>query len=176
LFDLAKAESNVDAAEVDELLGALTWDVPPMTTWGSLDALTQGGRLSLVESESLRARIAAIHRTKDIFAATESTETEFAENVILPYFRNNAFLPQIALTKSAQNFPGNPALDPIYNLDLGLSETYDHRTLLDDSRFMGILMEKLWIQLDAMNRNNEFIEASKVLIAQLESELNANSQ
>jgi hypothetical protein len=171
IFELADAAEKPDQLELDDLLGAITWATAPTGTWGALDALVEGGQLRLIENQKLRVRLSVLHRSKDLFATTEQTDTNFLENVLSPYLRENALLPQIGTTRSAIYWPGGDPTKPLYEFDLILPPKLDHSPLLEDREFLGIVFEKLWIQLDALRRNEAFMEDSVELIALLEAEI-----
>ena len=74
------------------------------------------------------------------------------------------------MTQSGLVFPGGNG-KPVYDYNIRLKSPQNHVSLLGDPAFLGLLMEKLWIQLDALNRNSDFLIKSDSLLKSLEEEL-----
>jgi len=170
LFEFSATQETPEPEVVDDLLGALMWAHSPDANWSALDTMIGGGQLVLIENAELRNRLAAIHKSKGTFEVTRTVDFEHMIDVVFPYFREHALLPQIAVSRSALYLPGGNG-EPVYEHSFELGLTRNHVELLRDGVFLGILMEKLWIQLDAINRNELFLAQTESTIDLLEAEL-----
>ena len=113
---------------------------------------------------------AGLHRFKQDFENNGNNDEQLLESVVFPFFFENALLPQKALTPSALRLPGVNG-GPSYDHKFKLKTARSHSELLRDSKFLGILMKKLWVQLDSINLNDRFLSDSESLIHLLETEI-----
>ncbi len=161
LFKLAAAPKDPDPKVVDELIGALTYLGGPPVIWGSLESLVEGGRLPLIENIELRNRLTELHRFKHDFEATQTQELAVVDKLV-PFLLKHALLPQIASTSSATHWPGTGVA--VYDdFDIPLRSPRNHSDLLKNSEFLGVLTIKLWLQLDAIKRNNRFLAFEPII-------------
>jgi hypothetical protein len=166
LLSLNGSNSNIESKLLDDLIGALSWAIGPNVTWAALDTLTEGGKLSLVEDTALRTKLVALQSEKRRFNIREQSERVFVENVLNKFLRENTLLPQIAKSPSALTIPGGDGTAQYdYEFELGVER--DHRNLINDSEFLGIVLEMLWIQHDWVNRIEAYKAVSVSIIPQL---------
>ena len=148
LFSLAASQEPVEHSQLEELLGALTWMDIPETKWGSLNSLIEGGQLSSVDNVELRTNLVELHSFQRRWREGILVDDRMIfDTVLAPYLRKNASLPQIAMASSAITKPGEDI--PTYDYDIPLAQTKDHSDLLSDLEFLGLLMQKLWTQVDS---------------------------
>jgi hypothetical protein len=170
LFSLAAVpEPSVDPVLMDELLGALTWMQIPRVTWGAIDSILEGGQLPLIENVELRSALVQLQRFQSVWERIRVDEQAIFDTVLAPYLRKNTLLPQIAMSSTGITKPGQD--EPTYDFNIPLGQFRDHSALLQDSEFLGLLMQKLWIQTEAIDVNQRFLETSDSLIDLIKAEL-----
>jgi hypothetical protein len=135
---------------------------------GALNSLILGGRLHLVRSEELRREIAGWQAEIDQVHFIERQDyTTFHED-LMPYLRENAYLAQISSQTTER--PGRT--DSIPTLAVPLRpERMDHRRLLQNPEFQNILVQRWWVQWDALFTYDRFERRLDEVITQLENEL-----
>ena len=140
LLDASGDEPALSIERTDRLLAGLLWYGVIDFRSGALDSLVQGGRLSIIDSESLRFQLAEL---SEYYANTNRMEQQTyqaLQNLYIPFVVDNTFLPQIAL-KWVDGRPGGATggTDQ-YPFDFPPRPATDHRSLLQDSRFLGLLV------------------------------------
>jgi hypothetical protein len=160
---------QVTQAVADSLIGDVAWwKVSQGWRMGGLDALTGGGRIEVISREELRSALLGWHRVLDDVRSMEDQENEFFDNALMPYLRNEAWVPQIA--EEAQIQPGTD-FRPGYGEMNWASEPRDHRPLLLAPAFQNLVVQKLWIQTDILRAYQDFSAEVDSLIHTLEAEL-----
>ena len=138
---------------------------------GLIDNLIEGGRLELVENANLRKRLASLHGQKEEMEQTAELENDLMQNEFYPYFRRNASMIQIANSDSAQRLPGSDQLTDINVMDLPVADSVDHHELVGDEEFRGLLLQKLWAQLDFVISTQPVFDNSNELIEMIGREI-----
>ncbi len=160
---------QVSLAVADSLIADVVW-WKGSQGWrtGGLDALTGGGRLEVISREELRGALLAWHRVLDDVRFLEDQENEFFDDALMPYLRNEAWVPQIAEDSQVQ--PGTD-FRPGYGKMNWASERRDHRPLILAPTFQNLMVHKLWIQTDVLRAYRDFSVEVDSLIQVLEAEL-----
>jgi len=140
------ANRTIDRDSIDAVLFNLLW-YNQDSTWESapMISVTGGGKSSLITSEVLLQKLAALQVTISRVRNNYKNERDFYYNAITPFFMNNANLAQIAANGS--HLPGLP--DAAFEFpEINISSPRDHTTLLSRDDFQGLLFTKIDLQLD----------------------------
>ena len=170
------ADPSPDIApdSLDRLIGMLGWWwARTEFSMGALNSVILGGKLHLVRNEELRKEIAGWHSEIDQVHLVESQDyTTFHEDLV-PYLRGNTYLAQI----SSQTIQRAGRTDPIPTLAVPLRpEGTDHRRLLQDPEFHNLLVQRWWVQLDALFTYENFEGRLDQVITRLENELGVSGR
>jgi hypothetical protein len=148
LFKAASGEVDLSSEEIDKLLSDLTWWGKATFVTGALNSLLQSGNLSLIENEALARQLAGLPDRYDAMGRIELQDYETFRNIMMPFMYENVNIPQIAIHLKAR-----PGLNekPSYTVDYHVSRPYDHKELLKEEAFLGILVHTDWDQADALS-------------------------
>ena len=152
IFDASAARTSPEPEPepepeiLDELIGDVTWWSNIEYSRGAIDGLLQSGGLSLIENEELRRIFASMPSRYASTASAELNDRFTTLNVVIPFLNTHASFSQIANTM-AKGRPGTglASTAPVYPA----SEPQDHKTLLRDPEFLGILVQEHWNHLEA---------------------------
>jgi hypothetical protein len=170
LMALAAGSSpDISPDSLDQLVGEiLWWGSETKFSVGALNSVVLGGKLHLIRNEELRRELAGWQgEIESVHFIERQDYTTFHED-FLPYLRDNVYLAQIS--SQTTHRPGST--DPIPNLAVPLRpEGTDHRRMLQDPVFQNLLVQRWWVQWDALTIYDEFEQRIDEVIAQLETEL-----
>jgi len=146
LFEAAAGQSNLEAQELDSLLGNLAWSGVGELSTGVMDGALQSGNIRLLQNAEFRALLAGLPALYDLVFSIERSESLTFRDNLMPFLFENAYVPQIA--NSIEAMPGSgvnsdPARFPI-------AEKFDHSGLLQNRKFLGIITLKRWDHVDAI--------------------------
>ncbi len=146
IFDASVARTSIEPDILDELIGDVTWWENIEYSRGAIDGLLQSGGLSLIENEELRRVIASMPSRYDSTTKSGLNDRYTSVNVVIPFLNSHASLSQIANTM-AKGRPGTGLgpTPPVYPA----GEPQDHKGLLRDPEFLGILVQEHWNHLEA---------------------------
>lgn len=147
LLDASAGNSRLESMELDQLLGTLVWWSEASWSTGAFNGLIQGGRLALIESESLRSMIAALPELFDEVKRIELQDLETFRNALMPFLYKNALVPQ--LSNAQLVMPGGAGDFSQQRLPIG--EQRDHTGLIENTEFIGIITHRFWDQTDAVD-------------------------
>lgn len=160
---------HLSIAQADSLIADLTWwNGSDHWQTGALDALTGSGRLDLVQNEDLRNVLASWNRNVLGVQRFEDEELEFFDASFMPFLREEAWVPQVA--EIADIMPGSGFEGGYGDVDFR-SEPVDHRQLIVSPAFLNLVLQKLWIQTDILERYDRFRAELLHLVQLLEDEL-----
>jgi hypothetical protein len=161
--------NSLSAAAADTLLSELVWYYGS-EQWraGAIDVLIDGGRLQAIQDPDLRQLLASWRSALDRVRSIEQIEGVYFDDVLMPYLRAHASVPQIA--DLAQVLPGTD-LEPGYGRTNWVLEQRDHREMLRSDEFQNVVLQKLWIHVDVLSAYEEFSSGLDELIRRLESQL-----
>jgi len=166
LLDAAAGNIKLEPRDLDRHLGSLTWWGGADWSTGVVTGLLQGGKLSLIENESLLILIASLPDEFDQVQRIELQDYETFRNVLMPYLYENALVPQLS---NAQ--PSSPGIGDFSQPRLPIGGQRDHSHLIEDEHFIGILAHKHWDQNDTIFVYAGFREELVKLIVELDKAL-----
>ena len=155
----------------ENLLGGLSWYSTPPISWGALDSLIQSGQLRLIDDIQLRKRLMEISRFKTLFDAGFQEDRDNTINSWNEWRQKGVSQMQVAMEPFAREMPGMGFV--IYNYDLPQTTRIDHSFLLKDNQFCSSLVNKLWLQRDAINRADGYIKDANALLEHLRHSLDS---
>jgi hypothetical protein len=159
LATLADNPEAADPNEVDRLIGDTLWYQTDALNWASLDALVDGGQVTLIEDATLRDQLTRLHRYQALFIEIYELEQKHVVDRMAPYLAANGQLAQVLNT--TERFPGFPWDYPA--LDFPVAEKVDHRALFKQPEFQAIIAWKLTQMNDTGQENGRFLpEARRV--------------
>lgn len=172
LLKLAGVDPSALAPQyADSLIAGLSWwNGSNSWTTGAVTALVGAGRLSAIQDETLRRRLAEWPKRIDMLRAAEDQEYDFFFTVFMPYIRREASLPQIS---DAIRFrPGSSQPYEVGRLNHAPVHT-DHRRLIVSREFQNMVLHQRWIQDDILDWYDIFAKDVSQIIVALEAELTA---
>ncbi|MEJ2203960.1 MAG: hypothetical protein P8170_07610 [Gemmatimonadota bacterium] len=151
LSQAALPQATISADSTDRLIAtASTWNAGAIFELAAVDAVIQGGRLSILSNEDLRQRLTAWSREVAHVSRVESQDHETVSSDWMPLLQELSYLPQI--NNAWQNPPGTMT---DYATRLPTRTPTDHRRLLNDQRLENALVRRLWAQDDILFRYEE---------------------
>lgn len=166
LLDAAAGNVKLEPRDLDRHLGSLTWWGEADWSTGVVTSLIQGGKLSVIESESLLILIASLPDEFDQVQRIELQDYQTFRNVLMPYLYENALVPQLS---NAQ--PDQPGTGDFSQPRLPIGGQRDHSHLIEDEQFIGILAHKHWDQADTITVYSELREELEKLILEIDKVL-----
>ncbi|MDJ0938439.1 MAG: hypothetical protein QNJ00_01615 [Woeseiaceae bacterium] len=145
LFDASDNKLELSSDKFDEHVANLTYWARTGFKTGALDSLIQGGQLGLVSTQELRAVLSSLQREYRWVDDIEKADEQFARNYFDPFLMKNAFFPQIANAITADS----PVLVPA-TTNYAQGPGVDHRELLANREFLGLLVQERYNQEDAI--------------------------
>lgn len=169
LMQATTQPATTSSETTDQLITDVSW-------WGgfispesaALDAIVLGGKLDVIEDETLRRLLTAWRRDVSDAAAQETQEYDHYSRVWLPLLRAKANLAQISNT--ATTIPGTGTASGTTKMPVTLS-IRDHRELLTDAEFQNALVHKVWIEDDALRAYQNLLGQLSNVRARLEREV-----
>ncbi len=155
--------------DFENLLGGLSWYSTPPVSWGALDSLIQSGQLHLIDDIDLRKKLMEISRFRSLFEAGFQEDRENTISSWNEWRRKGVSQMQVAMEPFAREMPGMGFV--VYDYDIPQTARIDHSFLLQDNEFCSSLVNKLWLQRDAINRADGYIEDAMSLRASLRAAL-----
>jgi len=148
-------QPDVEASRVDAPIADLTWwDVGRWQT-SAIDTLLTGGKLALVEDQTLRQELVSLPRTSGVLLQLERQDETTFRATLMPYLIRESSLPQI--TNSFGVYPPgfypDPPADEATQAPYGnvpVAVTRDHRELLRRADFLGVVTQTYWDQADVL--------------------------
>ena len=166
LLNASAGDVELAPEELDQLLGSVPWWGNAVWSIGAFNGLLQGGRLYLVESESLRSAIASLPEEFAEVKRNERQNYEITTNVIMPFLYKNALLPQLSNAQLLRPGTGDFELPR-----LPIGERRDHSDLVHNSEFIGIVAHRIYNQSDAINAYAYLREVLEQLIIEIDETL-----
>ena len=166
----AGGEQDIEQQDVDLQLRDIVWYNAPSTWYSAtMDLLVSAGDLAALSNPKLVTSLASLHDRLGSATDRYEIDEDFYRETLIPFLRKNANLPQI-LAK-IEHAPGMP--DWTYAFpDIEIANARDHRNLLTNSEFQGLLAAKIDIEHDILNYSiNSLGGDLDVVIAMLEAEL-----
>lgn len=135
---------------LDRRLADMTWYHGLLFSSGAVDSLLSSGRAAAIEDTKLRAILAgypaAVAWLSDLGRRDQKTMLE----VLTPFLSRNANLLQISNESYRHGVPPDGVgAEPARVIPL--SETSDHTPLVKNPEFAGVLLQKLWIDVDVQS-------------------------
>lgn len=169
LMQATTQPAAISAEATDQLITDVSW-------WGgfispesaALDAIVLGGKLDVIQDETLRRLLTAWRRDVTDAAAQETQEYDHYSRVWLPLLRAKANLAQISNT--ATTIPGIGKPSGTTKMPVTLS-VRDHRELLTDTEFQNALVHKVWIEDDALRAYQDLLGHLSTIRGRLEREI-----
>ena len=157
----ASLESMASVDSLDQLIGRASWWSQSEFEMAAIDAVTIGGQLSLIRSGDLRRMITTWQRDVVSFERLAAQDYDFFFGAWMPFLNEMAYVPQIA--NAIKTVPGSG--EAIVSVDGYTGQVpvwptkSDHRPLVRDRQFQGLLLQKVWIQGDILH-SYEMLESS----------------
>jgi len=172
IFDASAGKIELTSDEFDRLLGDVTWWANVDYSRGLIDGLVQSGRLTLIENKKLRDAIASLPNRYDVIRESEQNDQKVTRDIVVPYINAHPALTQIANTM-ADGRPGTgdaptPPMHPVFNIR-------DHRELLQDTEFLGIVVQEHWNHVQVISDYEPFKALIEKILRQIESVLTEES-
>jgi hypothetical protein len=157
-----------DSERVDELLGALTFIGVSYFSTGALDGTLQSGLLPNIRDTELRGILAALPRLYADVERFERSDAELTQSDFYSYVNENGSLNQIA-NATVSGRPGTGEFPLNYRYPV--AETVDHSSLLTSGKFLGLLTQMDWSQLDTITAHERLRQQIERAIELIELEL-----
>ena len=168
IFTLAATDLPPSRAALEPLLGNLLWYSDTDFPIGAIDSILVGGKLRLIENEQVRYFLASLPGRLDIVKKVERQDYELQMNVVTPYLRTHASLPQIVASMTTR--PGSTQKGkPFFSYPA--KEARDHSPLLKDSEFLGVVVQSEIVQLNVIDAYNSLRPDLNKTIGLLDTEL-----
>ena len=162
-------EVSTTTEEIDHFLGDIGWwDSQAHFSTGALNSLVYGGELSIIEDDALRRMLADWPSQIEHVTTTQKQDYDFFLNVLMPFYRANSYLPQMAALGT--KMPGRPEIISAV-IDLQLDGTWSNSDMLANEEFHNILVQKWWIQFDILIAFDETEALLDETIEQIKSRL-----
>ena len=153
LFSASLGKVELGQDQVDRLIGDVTWWTNVEYSRGVVDGLVQGGRLSIIENNELRDAISELPNRYDVIRESERNDQITTSTMVVPYLNRHASLTQIANTMaSGRPGTGDTPTPPVYPV----TAIRDHRELISDPEFLGILVQEHWNHLETIAAYESF--------------------
>ena len=122
----------------------------------------------LIENEEIRYFLASLPGRLETIKKVELQDYSTQMDVIAPYFRTHASLPQIVAIMTTR--PGSAEAGEPF-LSYPLKETRDHSALLKNTQFLGIAIQVSIVQLNVVDSYNSLLPDLNKIIGLLGKEL-----
>lgn len=153
IFDASLGKIELEQGQIDRLIGDVTWWTNVEYSRGVVDGLVRGGKLSIIENKELRDAISALPNRYDVIRESERNDQTTTSTIVVPYLNRKASLTQIANTMaSGRPGTGDTPTPPAYPV----IHIRDHRELIKDTYFLGILVQEHWNHLETISSYESF--------------------
>lgn len=152
LLEASARNSDVQGAELDQLLGSLVWSEIADPATGVFQSLVQGGELGQIEDIALRSRISSLTTVYEDLAKVQSYSDATGRTQLMPILYKNADLAQLTNAQPRSPDGSGSAYPPI-----PAGPRTNHENLLNDQEFVGVLVNLFWDHYDAI----EILKSSK---------------
>lgn len=170
IFDASSGKIELEPEQVDRLIGDVTWWTNVDYSRGVVDGLVRGGRLSIIENKELRDAISELPNRYDVIRESERNDQTTTSTIVVPYLNRNALLTQIANTMaSGRPGSGDTPTPPVYPV----ANIRDHRGLVHDSEFLGILVQEHWNHLETIASYESFKRSIENALGMIALELDS---
>ena len=157
LYASTQTPIPLEAGRVDELLadiwwnnGASLWTVP------TLDSLISSGDIAYVSDVDLRNDLIAWSIRFRSLQEVVRREVDFYDDRLMTHMEQHASMPQIMNT--VDHVPGYPEISYDFGATFQLDTTVDHRELLGDRKFQGLLMRRSILLNDILSQSFNNLE------------------
>jgi hypothetical protein len=168
IFVMAAADVPPPPSVLDPVLGDLLWYSDTDFPIGAIDSILVGGKLRLIENEEVRYFIASLPGRLEIIKKVELQDYSTQMDVIAPYYRTHASLPQLVSIMAAR--PGSASKGEAF-FPHRPKEKRDHSALLKDTEFLGIAVQVAIVQSNVVDVYNSLIPDLNRIIGLLDKEL-----
>ena len=175
----ASGEQAISQRQVDKLLGDIVW-YNAASIWQSatMDLLVSAGDLAALSNMQLVQLLVPLHNRLEAAQGRYRLDEALYREEIIPFLGQNGNLPQIL--GGIDHAPGVPAWTYSFP-DIHIAEKADHRPLLSDSTFLGLLAAKIDLQHDILNYtlrdlDQDLEEVIEVLKTELDGEYDGDSE
>jgi hypothetical protein len=168
IFAMAAADEPPPPSVLDPVLGDLLWYSDTDFPIGAIDSILVGGKLRLIENEEIRYFIASLPGRLEIIKKVELQDYSTQMDVIAPYYRTHANLPQLVSIMAAR--PGSASTGEAF-FPHRPKEIRNHSALLKDSEFLGIAVQVAIVQSNVVDVYNSLIPDLNKIITLLDREL-----
>ncbi len=145
---LGASSESVTAEALDAYLADLTWWNTANLAVGALSSMTNGGKLALVDNVNLILQISIVLDYMAKAQLIETQEEKATDERLIPLLLRKGSLAQIHNVATERGQPGSLEWEPAPAVpDQG---GHDHRDLLADDEFRGIVVLKKWSQHDTL--------------------------
>ncbi len=141
-------DASLAEDELRKLISDVNWfDAKSHFVTGALNSLINGGELSRIRDDTLRRLLADWPSQIESAEAMQRQDYDYFSNVITPFLRANANLPQLASEGSVR-----PGQDQIVfpKIDADITSKSTFHQLIANEEYQNILMQKTWIQFDIL--------------------------
>jgi hypothetical protein len=148
LLQASVSGRDLEQDYMDALLRDVVWYNAPSTWYSAtMDLLVSAGDLAALSNAELVTALASLHDRLGSAANRSEIDEVFYRETLIPFLRKRASLPQIL--SGIEHAPGMP--DWLYDFpELEIAVRRDHRDLLRDSEFQGLLAAKIDIVHDIL--------------------------
>lgn len=168
IFAMAAADAPPPQSVLDPVLGDLLWYSNTDFPIGAIDSILVGGKLRLIENEEIRYFLASLPGRLEIIKKVELQDYATQMDVIAPYMRRNANMPQLVAMMAAR--PGSADVGEHF-FSYRAKETRDHSSLLKDTEFQGILVQVAIVQSNVVDVYNSLLPDMNKITGLLDEEL-----
>lgn len=164
----ASLEPMASVDSLDQLIGRASWWSQSEFEMAAIDAVTIGGQLSLIRSGDLRRMITTWQRDVVTFERLVAQDYDFFFGAWMPFLNEMAYVPQIA--NAIKTVPGSGEANFTGQVPVWPTKS-DHRPLVRDRQFQGLLLQKVWIQDDILHTYETLESSLQDMLDVLSSEM-----
>jgi len=148
LLQASVSGRDLEQEDTDALLRDVVWYNAPSTWYSAtMDLLVSAGDLAALSNAELVTALASLHDRLGSASDRSGIDEVFYRETLIPFMQKRASLPQIL--SGIEHAPGMP--DWSYDFpELEIATRRDHRDLLRDSEFQGLLAAKIDIVHDIL--------------------------
>jgi Family of unknown function (DUF6090) len=154
LLEVAAQDTALSSDEFDQLLGVMIWWGTTEPVTAAYASLSAGGKLSLIEDTSLRSSIASLSSAYEGLHQTEWQHYETLKQVLMPYLYEHATIAQLS-----NALPESPGTGGNQQPRIPVANPQDHRPLMQEQKFLGIITHIYWDQNDAIYALNTLMKS-----------------
>lgn len=144
---LTISPDDISADDFDILVADLLWAMKPSMLTGALTSFSAGGKLVLIDDPELTLKISRVDDFLELYEKIMSEDDIRMRNVFLPFLVKKAAFVQLS-NATAAGPPGGAKW--ITGDKIPTQSKRDHRYLLEDEEFRGLVVLKRWDQTDSI--------------------------